>query len=66
MTIPILKCSICKHLVEKITKEGKIICKAFPNGIPDKILDGRVIHDRIVGGQKGKYIYEPKSEKWQK
>lgn len=31
------QCVSCKHLIGS-SKEGKVICKAFPNGIPNEYL----------------------------
>ena len=30
-------CSLCKRM--KVTEEGLIFCEAFPEGIPNKMLD---------------------------
>jgi len=37
-------------------------CRAFPKGIPKKIIDGEVNHNRILAGQKGTYVFEPREE----
>jgi len=51
--------SICNDCLY-YTKNGK--CKAFPKGIPEPILFNDVIHNRVVFGQKGDYIYTRKSK----
>jgi len=37
-------------------------CRAFPEGIAKKIIDGEIEHNRILAGQKGTYIFEPREE----
>ena len=55
-----LHCFVCKHLLEggvPDTESGlggtKIHCEAFPNGIPDAILDGGFDHRKRFKGDKG-------------
>ncbi len=51
-------CFICKHFIEG----DKHICKAFPEGISDKIFYGVKKHSNVLKNQKGKYIFERKKE----
>ena len=51
-------CDFCKHITEK-----KKTCKAFPNGIPKAIIEGKNEHNKLFAGQKGSYIYEPINDK---
>lgn len=48
-------CTRCKHfnLIEKN-------CRAFPVGIPDKLLSGEMKHDKVLSGQKGNTVFEAK------
>ncbi len=46
------RCSNCKHLNEN--PEG---CPAFPDGIPDDILSGKILHKVPIKGQVGDYVY---------
>lgn len=39
----------------------RVVCKAFPKGIPDSIAYGANKHDKIEAGQIGSYIYEEES-----
>jgi hypothetical protein len=47
----IVKCNSCKNKIAGFN------CKAFDR-IPNEIIDGDIIHDHIIEGQKGKFIYE--------
>ncbi len=48
-------CNNCKHRI----KAGK--CKAFDN-IPDEIIFGDNDHKKVLPGQKGNYVFTPKSK----
>jgi len=50
---PFIQCLFCKH----IFKEGRR-CKAFPNGIPNVIWNGKHDHKKSYKGDKG-IIFEP-------
>jgi hypothetical protein len=41
----------CKRL-------DNIYCVAFPEGIPLEVLSGKIIHNKIIPGQEGNYIFE--------
>ena len=47
-------CGQCRHMVK-----GGIICKAFPNEIPDEILRGEFIHILPYEGDNG-ITFEPR------
>lgn len=49
-------CMECKHLFETGLK-----CKAFPEGIPDKIIFGSVDHHNPIEGDNG-IQFEPKED----
>lgn len=48
-------CHKCKH-----KKQNGLTCEAFPKNIPDDILTGKIKHDHIIDGQKGKFVFEAK------
>lgn len=56
MTIGIPICYLCKNF--KPDKPDPV-CRAFPEGIPEGILLGRVNHTKPVSGDHG-IQYEPK------
>lgn len=43
-------CIVCKHFNPFFEADS---CKAFPHGIPKKILEGKVIHDKPYEGDGG-------------
>lgn len=47
--------------IKNTTKEEKNerhVCKAFPDGIPKEILTGKNLHEEVMTGQQGDYVYE--------
>lgn len=58
--IGIPKCLICKYYLLKKKREDKNTCLAFPDGIPLYFLNETKIHDKVVDGQIGNYVYERK------
>lgn len=46
-------CMTCKHFIG----EGK--CAAFPDQIPDSIIEGYFDHKKKMPGQKNDIVYEP-------
>ena len=46
-----IQCGICKHYLEGLK------CKAFPNGIPQEILEGSFDHTNSFKGDNG-IVYE--------
>jgi len=51
-------CLICKHY--HLESEG-VSCDAFPESIPDEIVEGQVTHDRPYDGDHG-LVFEMMSE----
>lgn len=51
-------CLDCKHYTP-YAGVG-ITCKAYPRGIPDKILQRKIEHKKPVPGQVGRYIFKKK------
>ena len=55
----------CKHFIgvkqdnEEETTE-RVVCKAFPDGIPDEIAYGKNKHSKPIRGQKNKIVYKSK------
>lgn len=48
-------CAKCKNGLDVIT----FSCKAFPKGIPDKIMTGKNKHLKPLPGQKNSIVFEP-------
>jgi hypothetical protein len=44
-------CLICKHQLI-------LGCKAFPDGVPMEYSEGIKIHNKIIKGQVGTFIFE--------
>ena len=38
-------------------------CKAFPDGIPIDMLEGKITHNKPIKGQTGDFIFSPKKVK---
>ncbi len=47
------QCARCKHF-----KEDDYYCLAYPDGIPDKLLEGDATHDKIRPDQMGDTLFE--------
>ena len=54
-------CMTCKHF-DKYNFEG-FTCRAFPESIPDEILEGGDPHSKPLPGQTNKSVYEPIDQK---
>jgi hypothetical protein len=52
----ISQCAMCVH-----KDEDTATCEAFPDGIPDKILTNKVLHDKPIKGDNG-IQFEPEYE----
>lgn len=50
-------CLICKHYT------GKFKCKAFPDGIPEKIITGKSEHEKPLPNQENEIVFEEKETK---
>jgi hypothetical protein len=57
MTTKAPLCVICKHIGDGLD------CKAFPKGIPEKILLGQDKHKKKLKNQKNDVVYELDKEK---
>jgi len=54
------KCMQCQNYHFDIC--NKIVCKAFPNGIPENILIGEFNHTKKHPEQKNNILFEPIKE----
>ena len=57
----------CKHFLGVSQPDGtelteRVVCKAFPDGIPAEIAFGDNLHDRVRDDQVGDYVYQMKGE----
>ena len=52
---------LCGYCQEHLS--GTISCNAFPDGIPDKILSGIIVHDELMSGQTGTIVFKEKGIK---
>ena len=52
-SLQIVPCNSCKHYLY----DGTGACKAFDR-IPKDITFGRIVHDKVLTGQKGDFVYE--------
>jgi len=48
------QCGRCKLLNEIYAS-----CKAFPEGIPFNMLEGKITHEKPIKGQTGNYLFTP-------
>jgi hypothetical protein len=55
-----LICNKCSHYLKNK------ICKAFPDGIPDEIYYGWIVHSEISRLQQGDFIFEKREGKKRK
>ncbi len=46
------QCADCKHLMS-VKMNGKSVCPAFPKGIPDDVLWGRIDHTIPIENDNG-------------
>lgn len=46
------QCLDCKNYIEK-TEEGIFVCRAYPEGIPDRLFWNKVYHTEPVEGDGG-------------
>jgi hypothetical protein len=52
-------CATCIYLLDENLLEMKIICEAFPDGIPDEIFSGKNDHSKPLPSQKNTIVFEP-------
>jgi hypothetical protein len=51
------QCFECKHY------EGDKKCKAYPDGIPERIYTSvKKLHDTVEKDQKGNYVFTPSTD----
>jgi hypothetical protein len=50
------RCTECKHRDRENLAE--MVCKAFPEEIPDEILLGENDHSKRFDGQEGNFVFE--------
>ena len=55
------QCNLCKHLVNPLPT--KRICQAFPQGIPKKIWNNEIKHDKPIKGQNGNFVFEKRGKR---
>jgi|WetSurMetagenome_2_1015567.scaffolds.fasta_scaffold457808_2 hypothetical protein len=57
--VPVPLCMSCKFFNMNPTEEDYgLKCKAFPDGIPDAIINSRIIHTTAYPGDNG-IVFEP-------
>ncbi len=49
-------CRFCVHLHNIL---GPLTCDAFPGGIPDEVVSGRVRHNKPLPGQRNELVFNP-------
>jgi len=49
----ISQCQTCRNC-----SDTEFICKAFPLGIPEEVIRNNVIHNTVIEGQHGDYVYK--------
>lgn len=47
-----ITCDSCYHILI-----SRYTCAAFPNGIPDEILKGKIIHSKPLPGQGNEIVF---------
>ena len=62
MTVPAPLCATCLHLIED--DEQGLRCAAFPEGIPDDIIESRFDHRQVHPDQDNDIVYEPNDDPW--
>ena len=59
MTIILSQCFNCINY-DRFDNE-KHSCRAFPDGIPEKVFTNEIEHKKFLKGQIGDYLFEEKS-----
>ncbi len=62
------QCTSCDYRIGDSKLAGNMkrkvfSCLAFPNGIPIEILSGKLLHNKVIKGQSGSYVFSPSSNK---
>ncbi len=53
-------CPDCKHFdFKRAEQTGEWVCSAFPEGIPEEIVQGRSRHPSALPDQVGEYVFDP-------
>lgn len=47
------QCAYCKHFHAE-----DYYCPAYPNGIPDDLLNGKELHNKVRTGQTGNVVFD--------
>jgi len=50
------QCGRCTHFND----DTNATCPAFPNGVPDVLLEAKETHETILEGQEGDLVFDPK------
>ncbi len=56
---PLGNCNFCRFCRQLNSLIGKPTCKAFPEGIPQEILSGKIIHKNPLPYQKNTIVLTP-------
>ena len=53
-----IQCFFCKHLIDEPGYANTFICSAYPNGIPEDIIKGIRVHDKVFDDQRSNFVFE--------
>lgn len=62
MILSPMYCLQCRHVGELLDGGKKLVCRAYPGGIPERIMTGDVEHLQIEKDQVGEFIFDPPKE----